>query len=179
MINEGVQAGQGNVPPPTIGPGGPPAPPEDPPDTVVPDETETPTPTPGPGEVVVTLNFETAVNVLPDEREHAVIANVTLGGVKVPNRLVQFTLDNGSFDLSGSEAFQSKVAYTDANGNARVNIYANEPMAAQVVAWSDGNLNGIKDGAEVDTATKTWTASGLTWWSRITTRSPAALLRRW
>ncbi|HNT76210.1 MAG TPA: TadE/TadG family type IV pilus assembly protein [Anaerolineae bacterium] len=163
MINEGIQAGQGNAPPPTAGAAPPPEPPKDPPPTVVPptvDPNYTPEPTPLPGEVVVTLNFESAVNILPDQREHPVIAHVTEGGKDVNNIPVIFTLNNGSFDLSGSEAFQTKAVNTDATGRARVSIYTNEPTVATVTAWADGNQNGVREANELDTATKTWQVNG-------------------
>ncbi len=163
MVNEGVQAGLGNQPPPVGGTIPPISGPEDPPETVeTPDPGETPevtvTGTPEAGRL--TLNFETATNMLPGEREHLVEAHVTQAGVNLVGQPVRFTINNGSFDPSGNETMQSDVVNTDGDGKARVYIYANEPMVATVEAWADINLNGVKETLEVDTATKTWKTTG-------------------
>lgn len=163
MVNEGIQSGQAAVPPPVAGPAVPPSPPEKPseePTPPTPEGSETPSETPPVGEMALTLNFETATNLLPDKREHLVIAHVTLDGQNVSNTPVAFSIDNGSFDASGSELFHSKMVNTDVNGRARVYIYANAPMVTHLEAWADGNLNSIKEASEWDKAVKTWVTNG-------------------
>jgi len=167
MINEGVQAGIGAVPPPVGGPAPLPNPNDDPPPagpTATPGPTPTPEPTVDPSSppdvVTIELNFETALNMLPQKREHLVIATIKQAGQPIAGMPIEFSTDKGSFDYSGSEIFQTEQLNTDADGKARVMIYANEPMVANIMAWTDANFNTIKEISEVDTAIKTWQATG-------------------
>ncbi len=164
-INEGVQVGFGNLPPPTFGAVPPPVPPGTalPTPTTAPSPTPggpTPTPTPLPN-YTIALNFETALNELPDDRSHVVIARVQdESGSNIAGARVTFRTDFGSFSVSGVGT-PSIIISTDANGLARTTIYANRPGAAQITAWLNYNEDGEVDPEEpVDTAIKTWQASG-------------------
>ncbi len=162
MINEGVQTLGNGLAPPVILP--PPAiePPKSPPPLVSPDPSEegSPDPTEQLPPVVVELNPETALNTLPMEREHVLIARVTSEGQPVPGMAVRFTTDKGSFAYSGSSLVRTKVVNTDIGGNARISIYANEPVVAHIEAWADGGAVGVKESTEFDTAIKTWMVVG-------------------
>ncbi|MEA3309978.1 MAG: TadE/TadG family type IV pilus assembly protein [Chloroflexota bacterium] len=162
MINEGIQVGYGNQPPPTL----PPAPPVDPPGTpfptVPPAATATPgaSPTPTPLPIYhVNLDFVEAHNLLPDEREHLMAAHVTdSNGQSVAGTLVMFRTNAGSFDYSGT-GHTSVSEYSGADGHARTAIYANLPLTATIHAWLDYDGDLIIDADEPsDTATKIWTA---------------------
>ena len=162
MINEGIQVGYGNQPPPTL----PPAPPVDPPGTPFPTVPPFPTatagasPTPTPLPIYhVDLNFVEAHNLLPDEREHVVAAHVTdSNGQSVAGTRVMFRTDAGSFDYSGT-GHTSVSQYSEADGRARTAIYANRPLTATIHAWLDYDGDLIIDADEPsDTATKIWTA---------------------
>lgn len=164
MVNEGVQVGYGNLPPPTLPlpptlnpPGEPP-----PTATLLPTPTGGPTPTATPRPVNnLTLNFETATNQLPDGRDHAVIAQVTdSGGGGVAGAQVTFRTTAGSFDYSG-QGYQTTYRNTGADGRARVTLYTNRPATANLTVWLDYNNNGIVDANEpTDTAVKIWEATG-------------------
>ncbi|MGC9358368.1 MAG: TadE/TadG family type IV pilus assembly protein, partial [Anaerolineae bacterium] len=163
MINEGVQVGYGNLAPPTIG-----APTIDPDttpqNTVTPVDTPTtgPSPTPTPLPVYnIDLDFETATNLLPEEREHNFGARVTNPqGQNIGGAQVTFRTDEGSFVYSGTGA-QVQTLSTSADGWARLSVYANEPTTAHIEAWLDydGDLI-IDDDEPSDTATKIWEATG-------------------
>ncbi len=164
-INEGVQVGWGNLPPPTFGAVPPPVPPgtAPPPNTPIPPATPggpAPTPTPLPNYTIM-LNFETALNELPDDRSHVVIAHVRdESGGNVAGARVTFRTDFGSFSISGVGT-PSIIVSTDANGLARTTLYANRPGTSLVTAWLNYNNDGTIDPAEpVDTATKIWQATG-------------------
>lgn len=163
-INEGVQVGFGNQPPPTFGalptpiPPGPVVPPNTP--TVTPTPGPTPTPTPIPI-YHIALDFETALNELPDDRVHQMAARVTDDrGRNMAGARVTFRTDLGSFNVAGV-GMPSVIVSTDANGWARVTLYANRPGTSRVTAWLNYNNDGEVDPQEpVDTATKTWQATG-------------------
>ncbi len=164
MINEGVQVGYGNVAPPTFRPPPTSVPPTGGPPTNTPPPTPTmgPTPTPTqPPDYQVTLNFETATNLLPDDRRHVVAARVTTpNGQPVAGAQVTFRTDQGSFEYSGAGTQMTTIS-TGGDGWARTVIYANEPLVAHIEAWLDYNMNGVRDGTEPrDTATKTWEVQG-------------------
>lgn len=164
MINEGVQVGYGNLPPPTLPPPPPLNPPGEPPPTATlpptPTGGATPTPTPRPVNNL-TLNFEVATNQLPADRDHEVIALVTDAlGNGVAGAQVTFRTTAGSFDYSG-QGYQTAYRNTGADGRARVTLYSNRPATANLTAWLDYNGNSVVDTNEpVDTAVKIWEASG-------------------
>ena len=162
MINEGIQVGYGNQPPPTL----PPAPPVDPPGTpfptVPPVATATPgaSPTPTPLPIYsVELDFVTAENLLPDEREHPIAAHVTdSNGQSVAGTRVMFRTNAGSFDYSGTGS-TSVSEYSSGDGRARTAIYANYPLTATIEAWLDYDGDLVIDADEPsDIATKIWVA---------------------
>lgn len=164
MINEGVQVGYGNRPPPTLPP--PPTlnPPGPPPATATqpPTPTAGPSPTPTPRPLnTLTLNFESATNPLPDERAHEVVALVTDPlGQGVAGAQVTFRTTAGSFDYSG-QGYQTAYRNTGTDGRARVTLYSNWPTTANLTAWLDYNGNAAVDANEpMDTAIKVWQASG-------------------
>lgn len=113
------------------------------------------------GNYEITLNFETATNTLPDEREHMVEAHVkTPGGSNVAGAPVTFGTDAGSFRYAGTGT-TIDVVNTDADGKARTAIYANQPITAHIDAWLDYNQNQTVDTVEpVDSAIKYWVAPG-------------------
>ncbi len=160
MINEGVQVGYGNLPPPTFQP---------PPTIIVPtfeppptEEPGTPTPTPRPIRYSVDILFDTATNRLPDERGHSVPALVTDAdtGERLSNVLVSFSTSQGSFDFSGTGPGYGE-AWTDSTGTAALTVYANRPVTATLRAWIDLNGNRQWDATEpTDMAVKGWIATG-------------------
>lgn len=163
-INEGVQVGYGNQPPPTFAP----LPPPVPPGTAVPTNTPGPTPTTGPTPTAtpipvynITLNFETAVNTLPDERAHVITALVKdETGANVAGARVTFETDFGAFHYSGI-GMPSVIVSTDSNGIARTVLYANQPGVSNITAWLNYNGDGDVDANEPsDTAVKTWDVTG-------------------
>ncbi len=163
MINEGIQVSEGNVLPPTFQP--PPTPIIDPTyqATITPEPTATfgPSPTPTPLPVYhVELNFRTALNILPEDREHIVAAHVTDDqGDDVAGAQVTFRTDAGSFEYSGTGS-QYETLSTGVDGTVRIPIYANEPLEAHIDAWLDYDKDGVIDtGVQAepsDTALKTW-----------------------
>ena len=162
MINEGVQVGSAGKPLPSSGT----IPPIEPPGGSGSSNTPTPIPTTGPTGTVadhyeLSLNFATATNILPDERSHLVSAHVINNGFDVPDVVVYFNTDEGSFDYSGSGSKRTVWQVADANGVAQTTIYANEPLVAHISAWADLNDNGVQDADEPsNTAVKTWKTSG-------------------
>lgn len=159
MLNEGVQVGFGNLPPPTFLP---------PPTIFVPtvptaDPTPgTPTPTPRPIRYHVDIQFDAATNRLPDERGHSVPVLVTDEdtGEVLPNVQVSFSTSFGSFDFSGTGPGYGE-AWTDPTGTAVHTVYANRPGTADLRAWIDMDGDQQWDVNEpTDVATKTWTAVG-------------------
>ena len=161
MINEGVQVGYGNLAPPTIPSHYTLEPPGTPQPTVTPLPTPTfgPSPTPTPLPIYhVDLNFDTATNTLPEDREHAFGARVTDPyGQAVAGVPVTLRIDAGSFQYSGTGSRRTTVT-TDGDGWARSAIYANEPDIAHVDAWLDYDGDGDVDADEPhDSATKEWT----------------------
>jgi len=159
MLNEGVQVGFGNLPPPTFQP---------PPTFIVPTQAQvtptpsTPTPTPRPIRYRVDIQFDSATNRLPDERGHTVPVLVTDAdtGQTLPNVWVSYSTSFGSFDFSGTGPGYGE-ALTDNTGTAVLNVYANRPGTASLRAWIDMNGNRQWDATEPsDTATKQWTAVG-------------------
>lgn len=163
-INEGVQVGYGNLVPPTIA--APPVfDPGDPPQNTVtpaPDPTEGPTPSPTPIPVYnLALDFETATNELPGERQHDFAAHVTSPeGDNIGGARVTFRTNGGSFAYAGIGT-QVTIQDTMGNGLAPMSIFANEPLTATIEAWLDYDGDGNIDANEPsDTATKIWQATG-------------------
>jgi len=159
MLNEGVQVGFGNLPPPTFQP---------PPTLIVPTippstpEPTTPTPTPRPIRYRVDILFDALTNRLPDERGHNVPVQVTDEdtGQVLPNVRVSFSTSFGSFDFSGTGPGYGE-AMTDDTGTAVLTVYANRPGTASLRAWIDMDGDRQWDAAEpTDVATKQWTAVG-------------------
>ncbi len=161
-INEGVQVGFGNLPPPTFGAVPPPVPPGPYPTPTKTPPPGGPTPTPTPIPIyTIELNFETALNELPDDRSHTIVAHVrNASGANVPGVPVTFRTNFGSFSISGVGT-PSVIVSTNANGLARTTLYANRPGTSQVTAWLNYNGDGAVDPQEpVDTAVKTWNVTG-------------------
>ncbi|MBN1487674.1 MAG: pilus assembly protein [Anaerolineae bacterium] len=165
MINEGVQVGFGNQPPPTFNPSTGSG-------DVVGVATVTPPPGGGGGtaeptptlfdeRLFIKLDFELAINQLPEERQHIFAAQVTDSRNKpVPNVLVTFRTNNGSFHSSGIGPVIDAVS-TNTDGWASTSLYANRPVTATIQAWLDTNSNGAIDtGEPQDIATKIWQANG-------------------
>ncbi len=159
MLNEGVQVGFGNLPPPTFQP---------PPTFIVPTPAPTtpapttPTPTPRPIRYRVDIQFDSATNRLPDERGHTVPVLVTDEdtGVVLPNVRVSYSTSLGSYDFSGTGPGYGE-ALTDETGTAVLTVYANRPGTANLRAWIDMDGDRQWDANEpTDTATKQWTAVG-------------------
>jgi len=159
MLNEGVQVGFGNLPPPTF---------QAPPTLIVPTippstpEPTTPTPTPRPIRYRVDILFDALTNRLPDERGHNVPVQVTDEdtGQVLPNVRVSFSTSFGSFDFSGTGPGYGE-AMTDNTGTAVLTVYANRPGTASLRAWIDMDGDRQWDDTEpTDVATKEWTAVG-------------------
>lgn len=164
MINEGIQVGFGNQPPPTFAPLPPPVPPGTaaPTNTPPPPPTFGPTPTSTPIPVYnISLDFESALNQLPDERAHLMTAHVRdEHGANAAGARVTFLTDFGSFIPSGT-GVPSVIVSTDGNGLARATLYANRPGISNVTAWLNYDGDGTVDADEPsDTAVKTWQATG-------------------
>jgi len=162
MINEGVQVGYGNLPPPTIGPAT-----LNPNVTPLPTSTSGPTPTSGPTFTPtplpvynIDLDFTTETNMLPDDREHRFGAQVTNPqGDNIAGAQVTFRTNAGSFSSSGT-GLQTINVTTGGDGWARTTIYANEPTTATIDAWLDYDGDLTIDGDEPsDQATKFWDVS--------------------
>lgn len=160
MINEGIQVGFGNLPPPTFNP---------PPTFVVTPEgatpttgpAATPTPTPVVTEYRVDIGFDSATNRLPDERGHTVPVTVRDGsGNPLSNVLVSFSTDYGAYDFSGVSPWYVK-SRTDASGLALQTVYANEPGYAGLRAWIDFDSDNVWEAGEpYDVASKAWETEG-------------------
>ena len=160
MINEGVESGLGSQLPPTPRPITPVAPPTGgPPPTAEPTPTIGPTPTPAPRELE--LNFENAINLLPDDRSHEIVAHLTEGTQDVAGAPIIFSTDNGDFNYSGTGVDQEVTVMTNNQGEASVTIYANEPTVANIDAWADDDEDGNQDADEAsDSAVKEWEVGG-------------------
>ncbi len=159
MLNEGVQVGFGNLPPPTFQPPPTLIVPTIPPVTPTP---TTPTPTPRPIRYRVDILFDSLTNRLPDERGHTVPVQVTDEdtGQVLPNVRVSFSTSFGSFDFSGTGPGYGE-AMTDNTGTAVLTVYANRPGTASLRAWIDMDGDRQWDATEpTDVATKQWTAVG-------------------
>lgn len=161
MINEGIQVGFGNVPPPTFNPTGvyvvtPQSPAAT--DTGTP---TTPTPTPVPIHYNVDITFDHVINQMPDERGHAVSVRVTDdGGHPVADLPVSFSTDKGAYGYSGVSPTYAEDL-TDGAGVAVRTVYANRPGVANLEAWIDLDGDERRDiGEPYDMATKEWTVSG-------------------
>ena len=160
MVNEGIQVGFGNMPPPTfnppptiIGGGG----------TAVPTATPEggPTATPVPDNTHVNITFDYALNQLPLDRSHYVTVTVTNdAGAPVPYALVSFSTDLGAFGYSGVSP-QYIEEFADSTGVAIRTVYANEPGTAHLRAWLDIDGDRTWDPGEPhDEATKEWVTTG-------------------
>jgi hypothetical protein len=158
MINEGIQVGFGDVPPPDFSTN-----PDldEPPLTPVstPDETE-PT-VPRPHTYYVNLNVESATNTMPGERDHRFVATVTDElSQTVQGARVSFSTDVGGFSYSGTEP-RYVEELTGAQGQASATLFGNRPGMARIRAWLDyDGDNAWEAGEPFDEATKTWTAFG-------------------
>ena len=163
MINEGVESGLGSQLPPTPRPITPVSPPpgSSPPPTEPPVSTPTPGPSPTPAPRELELNFESAVNRLPDDRAHEIVAHLFEGTQDIEGSPVIFSTDNGDFNYGGTGTTQEVTVLTNDRGRASVTIYANEPTVANITAWADDNVNGNQDtGEPSDTAVKEWEVGG-------------------
>lgn len=165
MINEGVQVGLGNQPPPTGNPrtptrsiGGGATVTSEPSPTSGPTPTNTPIP-----EYFIELSHvdtsaDTAYNEMPDERAHVIEAHVYDSyGNDQAGSLVGFRTSAGSFSFSGTGSDYTE-ATTGPDGRVQVTVYANEAETATLTGWLnfDGNqiLNPSYEPA--DTVTKVW-----------------------
>lgn len=160
MINEGIQVGFGNVPPPTFNP--PPTFVITPPEGVPTETTEpgVPTETPEPVDYQVDITFDYVTNQMPLQRGHNVTVTVTDGSVPLPDVLVSFSTDLGAYDYSGVSP-QYVEAFTDDDGVAIRTVYANRPAIASLEAWVDLDGDDHRDfGEPYDTAGKEWLVSG-------------------
>jgi len=164
MLNEGIQVGFGDQPPPSFGSdpfGGSDVYLPTPEDTPEPTPDGTPEPTPEPTELYIDLS-PGAENALPDDREHEFVATVTNDmGQAVEGARVSFAVDGGGFSYSGVGPRDAEDS-TDALGQAWITLYGNEPMSATLLAWLDYDHDGVVDSPDepVDSATKAWTVSG-------------------
>lgn len=150
MVNEGIQVGYGNKPPPAFNPpGGGSGDPGDPgdPDDPNPEEEDPHT---------LILEPESVTNELPDNPTATFEATVLneqgdpLRGVRVA-----FTTNGGSF--SSDETVQSVHVHTTSSGKAVVQLHSTVPAEALVRAWADGNGDMILDANEpADESTIEW-----------------------
>jgi hypothetical protein len=164
MINEGVQVGYGNQPPPgfghnpnpIVGPPGGEEPTPGPPPT---DTPSPPTPTLPPNYNISLTAYpegiEQPVNQLPDDRCHDFVATLTYNGNPIPNMWVSFSTSLGAFNQSGIDEDYTE-AVTNALGQALVTVCGNKPGVADLRAWIDVNGNDIFEGETSDTAHKEW-----------------------
>ncbi len=165
MVNEGVQVGVGNEPPPTGNPrtptrsvaGAPTVTSEAPPTSG-----PTPTNTPIPEYFIelhhVDVSADTAYNELPDERAHVIEAYVYDSyGNNQAGSLVGFRTSAGSFSYSGTGTNYIE-ATTGADGRVRVTVYANEEETASLTAWLNFDGNSVLNPSyePADTITKIW-----------------------
>ncbi len=155
MINEGVQVGFGDVPPPDF---------DTKPDlgeTPIPTNTGEPSPTDEPtGEphtYLIRLDPHEATNTMPDDREHEFVATVTDElSRRVESARVSFSTDVGGFSYSGVEP-RYLEQLTDADGQSAVFLYGNDVVTATLRAWLDYDGDDAWDAGEpYDTATKSW-----------------------
>jgi len=161
MINEGVQVGFGDRPPPTFPPYTP-----NPHETTIPTNTPdpfepTPEPTESPHTYYVELNVEQVTNNMPQDREHEFVATVTNELTQtVQGAQVSFSTDEGGFSYSGVDPkYIEKL--TDAQGHASVTLFGNRMETATLRAWLDYDGDDAWDeGEPYDEATKTWVFSG-------------------
>jgi len=157
MINEGVQVGFGDRPPPTFPPYTPgatePSVPTNTPDPYEP----TPEPTEMPHTYFITLNVHEATNYMPGDREHEFIATVTdEQDHHVQGARVSFSTDRGGFSYSGVDP-QYIEELTNAQGQASVTLFGNRMETANIRAWLDYEADDTWDSVEPhDEATKTW-----------------------
>ncbi len=165
MINEGVQVGYGNEPPPSFGhnpnpivgpPGGEP--------TLDPNAPDTPPPalpTLPPGYAIALASYpeglEQPVNQMPDDRCHDFVATLTYGAelTPIPNMPVSFYTSMGAFNQSGIGEDYTE-AMTNAQGQALVTLCANGPGTANLRAWMDLDGNDQFNSETNDTAHKLW-----------------------
>jgi len=163
MINEGIQVGFGNLPPPTFQPlptyGSTPG-------DIIPTATDsdtgpTPSPTLEPTDYNIEIGFDRVVNTLPLQRSHNVTVTVTDNeGDPLSDVLVSFSTNLGSYDYSGVDAPYVEDT-TDDNGVVIQTVYANRPGTANLEVWIDLDGDDLRDpGEPYDTATKEWLVQG-------------------
>ena len=158
MINEGVQVGFGNVPPPDFHTD--PSFGETPVPTLPPSSPGGPTVVP-PHTYFIELDVERATNTMPDDRAHRFVATVTDElSQTVQGARVSFSTDEGGFGYSGVEP-KYVEELTGAQGRASVTLFGREPGTATMRAWIDfDGDNTWEVGEPSDEATKTWIVSG-------------------
>ena len=161
MVNEGVQVGFGNVPPPDFSTS-----PDldEPPQDPLPDDDPDDDPDQPPEEPLtyyIELNPESAENTIPGDRAHEFVATVTDELSRtVQGARVSFSTDAGGFGYSGAEP-RYVEELTGESGQARATLYGNRPETAQIRAWLDYDGSNTWDAGEpYDEATKTWNVSG-------------------
>ncbi|MGC9399002.1 MAG: TadE/TadG family type IV pilus assembly protein [Anaerolineae bacterium] len=165
MINEGIQVGLGNQPPPTGNPQTPTRSVGSGPTVTAeasPTSGPTPTNTPIPEYFIelthVGTTAETAYNELPEGRAHVVEAHVYDSyGKDQAGSLVSFRTSAGSFSYSGTGANYIEAA-TGSNGRVQMTVYANEPETASLTAWLNFDGNDVHNPSyePADTVTKVW-----------------------
>jgi len=155
MINEGIQVGFGDMPPPDFSTS--PDLGETPIPTNTPEDSLTPEPTEAPLAYYVELDVESAINEMPGDREHEFVATVTDElGRRVQGARVSFSTDAGGFSYSGVDPDYTEEE-TNASGQAGVTLYGNRPQTANLQAWLDYDGDDTWDAGEpFDTAIKTW-----------------------
>jgi hypothetical protein len=149
MVNEGIQVGYGNKPPPAFSPPGGSGDPGDPGDPEDPDPEDVEPHT-------LLLEPDTVTNELPDNPTATFVATVLneegdpLRGVRVA-----FTTNGGSF--SSEETVQALHMHTTSSGQAVIKIHATVPTEAVIDAWADGNGDMVMDDNEPrDQSTIEW-----------------------
>jgi len=168
MINEGIQVGFGDMPPPSFetGAGGEIDEEDEGDDDTGDDDTGDDDTGDDDGDddytYSVQLAPENATNELPGDREHVFVATVTNEESQVvQGASVSFSTDEGGFSYSGASP-QYVEETTNAQGQASVTLFGNQPGMASIHAWVDYNGNDTLNGPlePSDVATKTWTVSG-------------------
>ena len=158
MINEGVQVGFGDVPPPAF---------ETNPNFGVTPILPLPTDTPSAPTVVpphiyfIDLDVTQATNALPVDRSHVFVATVTDEWSRtVQGARVSFSTTEGGFSYSGADPTYVE-GLTGAQGRVSATLFGNRPGTANIRAWLDyDGDNTWEAGEPFDEATKTWTVSG-------------------
>jgi hypothetical protein len=155
MINEGIQVGYGNQPPPAFSPPGGSGSPGETGDPDDPDDPDDPVP------AQFSLNPSAADVELPGETVQPLEATVrNASGDPLRGIRVAFTTDAGSF--SQSEPVNQTYKTTSSDGKAVVQINSSTPVTATVLAWADSDEDMELDGSEFsDSSVIKWFTEGI------------------